>query len=150
MTCTVSCARADAPFSLHHPRLPPVRALDKLHAKHVLPGFTDRSAEEREIELMTTDITRVSRMCQPHHLMIKTHNSAPFPQDFRQCQSLIQRIEPSTSAPHAFPPSTSRPSQNEILAARNVQRGLAAKVQELSGVFRKKQSVYMQSMSPQS
>lgn len=37
----------------------PVTTLDKLHAKHVLPGFTDRSAEEREIEMMTTDITRV-------------------------------------------------------------------------------------------
>lgn len=36
-----------------------VTALDKLHAKHVLPGFTDRSAEEREIEAATTDITKV-------------------------------------------------------------------------------------------
>ncbi|KDQ21733.1 hypothetical protein BOTBODRAFT_61359 [Botryobasidium botryosum FD-172 SS1] len=101
-----------------------IRILDKLHAKHVLPGFSDRSTEEKEIEMMTTDITR----------------------SFRQCQSLIQRIEPSSSAPHTFPPSTSRPSQNETQAARNVQRGLAAKVQELSGVFRKKQSVYMQKL----
>ena len=37
-----------------------VAALDKLHAKHVLPGFTDRTAEEREIERQTQDITRVS------------------------------------------------------------------------------------------
>jgi syntaxin 16 len=37
----------------------PVVALDKLHAKHVLPGFTDRTAEEREIERQTQDITRV-------------------------------------------------------------------------------------------
>lgn len=36
-----------------------VSTLDKLHAKHVLPGFTDRSTEEREIEMMSTDITRV-------------------------------------------------------------------------------------------
>lgn len=36
-----------------------VAALDKLHAKHVLPGFTDRTAEEREIERQTADITRV-------------------------------------------------------------------------------------------
>lgn len=40
--------------------------LDKLHAKHVLPGFTDRTAEEREIERQTNDITRVSRGV--HHL----------------------------------------------------------------------------------
>ena len=37
----------------------PVTALDKLHAKHVLPGFADRSAEEREIEAATTDVTKV-------------------------------------------------------------------------------------------
>lgn len=37
-----------------------VAALDKLHTKHVLPGFTDRSSEEREIERQTIDITRVS------------------------------------------------------------------------------------------
>jgi hypothetical protein len=37
-----------------------VVALEKLHAKHVLPGFTDRSAEEREIEAATTDITKVN------------------------------------------------------------------------------------------
>jgi hypothetical protein len=36
-----------------------VTALDKLHAKHVLPGFSDRSLEEREIENITTTITRV-------------------------------------------------------------------------------------------
>lgn len=33
--------------------------LEKLHAKHVLPGFADRSSEEREIDALTTDITRV-------------------------------------------------------------------------------------------
>lgn len=36
-----------------------VSALEKLHAKHVLPGFADRSAEEKEIETATVDITRV-------------------------------------------------------------------------------------------
>jgi hypothetical protein len=36
-----------------------VTALEKLHAKHALPGFTDRSAEEKEIEAATTDITKV-------------------------------------------------------------------------------------------
>lgn len=44
---------------------------------------------------------------------------------------------------HAFPPSNS--SHHQALAAKNVQRGLAAKVQELSGTFRKKQRVYMES-----
>ena len=36
-----------------------VAALDKLHAKHVLPGFADRSSEEREIEAATSEITKV-------------------------------------------------------------------------------------------
>ena len=37
------------------------RKLDQLHQKHVLPGFADRSVEEREIEAATTDITKVRR-----------------------------------------------------------------------------------------
>ncbi|RPD78361.1 hypothetical protein L226DRAFT_531706, partial [Lentinus tigrinus ALCF2SS1-7] len=101
-----------------------IAALDKLHAKHVLPGFSDRSAEEKEIESATTDITK----------------------DFRQCQTLIQRIG---SVPnHSFPPSQAGGSHHHHeLAAKNVQRGLAAKVQELSATFRKKQRVYMDSES---
>ncbi|KAF7321302.1 t-SNARE coiled-coil-like proteiny domain-containing protein [Mycena kentingensis (nom. inval.)] len=96
-----------------------ITALEKLHAKHVLPGFTDRSLEEREIENLTTDITK----------------------DFRRCHGLIQRIG---TQPHSFPPSQSaaRPS----LPAKNVQRGLAAKVQDLSATFRKKQRVYMEKL----
>lgn len=45
----------------------PVSGLDKLHAKHVLPGFTDRTAEEREIERQTQDITRVGSI--PYDLL---------------------------------------------------------------------------------
>ncbi|KAI0717188.1 t-SNARE [Cerioporus squamosus] len=97
-----------------------IAALDKLHAKHVLPGFSDRSAEEKEIEAATTDITK----------------------DFRQCQTLIQRIGSVPS--HTFPPSRPGGSHHHHeLAAKNVQRSLAAKVQELSATFRKKQRVYM-------
>ncbi|CCA74503.1 related to the member of the syntaxin family of t-SNAREs TLG2 [Serendipita indica DSM 11827] len=110
-----------------------ISALDKLHAKHALPGFADRTAEERDIERMTTEITR----------------------DFRQCHSLIQKVkaEPTpiatTASPnqqHTFPPRERQmkpPSAHEVLAAKNVQRGLAAKVQETSALFRKKQKVYM-------
>ncbi|WWC66037.1 uncharacterized protein I303_108659 [Kwoniella dejecticola CBS 10117] len=90
-----------------------ISALDKLHAKHVLPGFTDRTAEEREIERQTSDITR----------------------DFRRCTSLISSVQP-----------TNRATKVEILTAKNVQRGLAQKVQDLSGMFRKKQRVYMQKL----
>ncbi|KAA1472899.1 t-SNARE [Dentipellis sp. KUC8613] len=100
-----------------------IAALDKLHAKHVLPGFADRSSEEREIEAAATDITK----------------------DFRQCQALIQRIG-NAAEPHSFPPQSSSAAQNYALAAKNVQRGLAAKVQDLSATFRKKQRVYMEKL----
>jgi syntaxin 16 len=33
--------------------------LDKLHARHVLPGFDDKSEEEGEIERLTSQITSV-------------------------------------------------------------------------------------------
>ncbi|KAK0212668.1 t-SNARE [Desarmillaria ectypa] len=89
-----------------------ITAVEKLHAKHVLPGFTDRSHEEQEIEAATTDITK----------------------NFRQCQSLIQRIGDVSTLEY------------EVQAAKNVQRGLAAKVQELSATFRKKQRVYMEKL----
>jgi len=36
-----------------------VTQLEKLHSKHLLPGFKDRSAEEREIENLATSITTV-------------------------------------------------------------------------------------------
>ena len=36
-----------------------VTTLDKLHARHALPGFADRTAEEKEIEKLTTDVTKV-------------------------------------------------------------------------------------------
>ncbi|EIW83207.1 t-SNARE [Coniophora puteana RWD-64-598 SS2] len=96
-----------------------IASLEKLHAKHALPGFADRTAEEREIETATTEITR----------------------DFRRCQALIQRIEADQK--HAFPPGRSA-SSHELKAAKNVQRGLAAKVQDLSSTFRKKQRVYLE------
>jgi syntaxin 16 len=33
--------------------------LDKLHARHVLPGFDDKTEEEGEIERLTNQITKV-------------------------------------------------------------------------------------------
>ncbi|CED83255.1 SNARE protein TLG2/Syntaxin 16 [Phaffia rhodozyma] len=85
--------------------------LDKMHAKHCLPGFTDRSSEERDIENLTQSITR----------------------DFRQAQAQIKQIQPSGEA-----------SKADLVSASNVQRGLAAKVQDLSAKFRRKQRAYME------
>jgi syntaxin 16 len=108
----------------------------------VLPGFKDRSGEEREIEVRTNEITRVRRFFFSRKtLLIAALNSAI--QEFRRCHSLIQRISPAPSG-HTFPPNVA-PSQNDVTSAQNVQRGLAAKVQDLSALFRTKQRVYMQS-----
>ncbi|TFK26463.1 t-SNARE [Coprinopsis marcescibilis] len=101
-----------------------IATLDRLHSRHVLPGFSDRSQEEQEIEAFTTDITK----------------------DFRRCHSLIQKI--GSFQPHNFPPD-SQSSRNIQLAAKNVQRGLAAKLQDISATFRKKQRVYMEKLQGQ-
>ncbi len=97
------------------------------------PVFADRSQEEREIEHLTTTITKVrpESPSPPAHL-------TPASQDFRTCQALIQRI---ITQPHSFPPDQSRTAHAE----KNLQRALAAKVQDLSASFRKKQRVYMDS-----
>lgn len=44
----------------HSTRPSLVSQLDKLHSKHLLPGFKDRSAEEREIQSVANSITNVS------------------------------------------------------------------------------------------
>lgn len=55
---------------------PAVTALDKLHAKHVLPGFNDRSKEEAEIERQTADITRVGAAATKGKLTRRTFDGA--------------------------------------------------------------------------
>ncbi|KAJ1727774.1 Integral membrane protein SED5 [Coemansia biformis] len=40
-----------------------IRRLDALHKKHLLPGFDDRSEEEREIRLLTQQITAQFQSC---------------------------------------------------------------------------------------
>lgn len=38
---------------------PKITQLDRLHAKHLLPGFVDRTKEERDIEKLSGEITKV-------------------------------------------------------------------------------------------
>ena len=97
--------------------------LDKLHAKHVLPGFDDEDVKKQEedvIERLTQQITR----------------------GFRNCQDAIQRIE-------AMVRDAKRQggvSKGEETMARNIQISLASRVQEASAGFRKRQSNYMKSL----
>lgn len=97
---------------------PRISHLDRLHARHILPGFTDRTHEEREIERETIEITK----------------------QFRQCSKLIALLAKETQTlAHS-----GQASMHELAMARNVQTTLATKVQDASGVFRRKQSNYMQ------
>ncbi|KAL8280143.1 hypothetical protein RQP46_007473 [Phenoliferia psychrophenolica] len=102
---------------------PKIAHLDKLHAKHILPGFKDRTAEEREIESLATEITR----------------------DFRTTQKFIRQIaEMSKSLLSSGRASEAK--RVDLIMAANVQTALATKVQELSGVFRKKQTAYLRQL----
>lgn len=96
--------------------------LDKLHQKHVLPGFDDedvRREEEMTIEHMTQDITR----------------------SFHKCQKAIQKIEIMVRDAK----NHGGISKGDETMARNVQISLASRVQEVSAGFRKKQSNYLKS-----
>lgn len=96
--------------------------LERLHQKHVLPGFDDeevKAREERTIERMTQEITR----------------------GFHDCQSSIQRIETMVRDAKR----QGAVAQADETMARNIQINLASRVQEVSASFRKKQSNYLKS-----
>jgi len=97
--------------------------LEKLHQKHVLPGFDDEEVkknEEAEIERLTQDITR----------------------GFHECQKAIQRVEQMVRENK----QQGGISQGEETMARNIQISLAGRVQEASAGFRKKQSAYLKKL----
>lgn len=97
--------------------------LDRLHQKHVLPGFNEdeaaKRAEEGEIERLTQAITR----------------------GFHDCHRCIQRIDQMARASRGH----GGLSRADETMAKNVQISLATRVQEASATFRKKQSTYLRS-----
>ncbi|KAE8146682.1 t-SNARE [Aspergillus avenaceus] len=97
--------------------------LDKLHQKHLLPGFGDeeiRKQEEAIIEQFTQDITRA----------------------FHECQKAVQKIE--TMVRDAK--EQGGVSSGDETMAKNIQISLASRVQEASARFRKKQSTYLKKL----
>jgi len=97
--------------------------LEKLHQKHVLPGFDDedvKRSEEGEIERLTQDITK----------------------GFHDCQKSIQRVEQMVKESRQH----GGISKGEETMARNIQISLAGRVQEASAGFRKKQSAYLKKL----
>ncbi|KAL3424933.1 t-SNARE affecting a late Golgi compartment protein 2 [Phlyctema vagabunda] len=97
--------------------------LEKLHQKHVLPGFDDEESkrtEEQEIERLTQDITK----------------------GFHDCQKAIKRVETMVRETK----DSGGISKGEETMARNIQISLAGRVQEASAGFRKKQSTYLKKL----
>lgn len=100
-------------------------SLDKLHQKHVLPGFNDDEAkkvEEKHIEKLTQEITK----------------------GFHECHRCIQRIEQMVRESK----QAGTISSSEETMAKNIQISLATRVQDASANFRKKQSAYLKSELP--
>ncbi|KDN69497.1 putative SNARE domain-containing protein [Colletotrichum sublineola] len=94
------------------------QALERLHQKHVLPGFNDedtKKAEEREIETLTQQITK----------------------GFHECHRCIQRVEQMVRESQHAGTITSA----EETMAKNIQISLASRVQDFSALFRKKQKL---------
>jgi syntaxin 16 len=99
--------------------------LDKLHQKHVLPGFDDEEVkreEEAAIERLTQEITK----------------------GFHACQRAIQRIEMMVREAKQHGSVT----KGDETMAHNIQISLASRVQEVSAGFRKRQSNYLKSKIP--
>jgi syntaxin 16 len=97
--------------------------LEKLHQKHVLPGFDDddtKKAEETQIEKLTQSITK----------------------SFHACHRSIQRIEGMVRESE----QAGTISRAEETMAKNIQISLATKVQDASASFRKKQSAYLKKL----
>jgi syntaxin 16 len=99
--------------------------LDKLHQKHVLPGFNDdeaKKAEEAQIEKLTQEITKT----------------------FHECHRCIQRVEQMVRESRQAGTITNA----EETMAKNIQISLATRVSDASANFRKKQSTYLKSECP--
>ncbi|TQV99154.1 hypothetical protein V2A60_004648 [Cordyceps javanica] len=97
--------------------------LEKLHQKHVLPGFDDDEAkrnEEAQIEKLTQEITK----------------------GFHDCHRCIQRVEQMVRESK----QSGTISNAEKTMAKNIQISLAARVQDASADFRKKQSAYLKKL----
>ena len=104
---------------------PRMDRLSRLHEKHLRPGFADKSSEEKQIESLALDITK----------------------DFRRCSRLVAGLASFTQ--HLIREAKRNQSDvtvRQIALAQNVQTALATRTQDLSGAFRKQQSLYLKRM----
>ncbi|ODV89356.1 hypothetical protein CANCADRAFT_3984 [Tortispora caseinolytica NRRL Y-17796] len=87
--------------------------LEKLHARHALPSFDERSqkADEARIDALQREVTGLFHKCQEH----------------------LRKVD-------AMAKSQSAPDQ---AIARNLKIALATKIQQISSTFRKQQGAYL-------
>ncbi|KAJ3263437.1 hypothetical protein HDU77_010647 [Chytriomyces hyalinus] len=91
-----------------------ISELEQMHKKHLLPGFgDDRISNELNIERFAEQITNM----------------------FRAAQRKIKKIEQESNR--------NKDVKQSAAFGRNIQMGLAAKLQDVSGIFRKAQSAYL-------
>lgn len=104
---------------------PRMDRLSRLHEKHLRPGFADKSSEEKQIEALALEITK----------------------DFRRCSRLVAGLASfSQKLIREAKKNQSHVTVGQIALAQNVQTALATRVQDLSGAFRKQQSLYLKRM----
>ncbi|PWZ01218.1 t-SNARE [Testicularia cyperi] len=114
---------------------PRMDRLGKLHEKHLRPGFADKTAEERQIESLALDITKDFRRCSRLVAGLASFT-----------QHLIRQSKRQAARPGQDDHADSRITVHQIALAQNVQTALATRVQDLSGAFRKQQSLYLRRM----
>ena len=64
--------------------------LDRLHARHVLPGFDDKSEEEGEIERLTNEITKVSILSKSY--VVWVYCSIVDDSNFMNVRNILKRF----------------------------------------------------------
>ena len=75
--------------------------LDPMHKKHALPGFEDRSQEERDIEALTAQITTLFHRC--YNLIKKIEHGSNLSRDVDKimCRNVTQAIAAKVSKENA-------------------------------------------------
>lgn len=117
--------------------------LEQLHKKHLLPGFEEKYSDERQIDLLVEDITKLMTGAQKK---IKQFES-----------SILQSLQAAAAA--VLPISNENESQLQpvptepvLLNAaqqkmvKNVQMSLAQKLHDLGTQFRREQNLYLQKL----
>lgn len=77
------------------------KTLEPLHKKHALPGFEDRTAEEKEIERLTSQITSLFHRCSNLIKKVERDGKSGRDVDRIMCKNVTQAIAAKVSAENA-------------------------------------------------